>query len=129
MRTTINSDRDLPLIVGENIRRLRQQFKLSHQKLGKFVGADGGYLCKIEKGEKRRVNYLILRNIASTFGLSTDDLANEDAINKVSFTEQKDNVFQQMRKIVSECNATPREKIQLLKVIADICSYLFVERL
>lgn len=127
--STLTNERDLPICTGDNIRKLRIEQKLSYQDLAGLVGVHPSYLCKIEHGERRRVSHTILKNLASTLNVNINDLLEEEITTSISsVTEQKHEIFQQMKFIVSESSLTHRQKVEQLRAIADVCQYLLVNR-
>ncbi len=59
--------------VGEVIRELRKEYKVSQEKLAEGIESHQVYISEIEKGDKLP-SLIILRNIAKFFSLSLTEL-------------------------------------------------------
>lgn len=59
--------------VGEVIRELRKEYKVSQEKLAEGIESHQVYISEIEKGDKLP-SLIILRNIAKFFALSLTEL-------------------------------------------------------
>ena len=59
--------------IGHNIRRFRQEAKLSQIDLAVTVDIDRSYLSGIENG-KRNITIMLLQNIATVLNVSLTDL-------------------------------------------------------
>lgn len=62
-------------MIGENIRKLRQQKKLSQEKLARLTGISLNTLTKIESGFTKRPAFETIYKIAKALGISVDRLA------------------------------------------------------
>lgn len=123
------SKRDMPACVGANIRTLRTSQKLSCKTLADMVGVSPSYINRIEHGERCRVSFAIVENLATVFNVTIGELMGEGEKPPVSFIEEhKRDIFQQMKGIISENRLTHKEKIEQLRAVADICQHLLVNR-
>ena len=59
--------------VGEVIRELRKEYKVSQEKLAEGIESHQVYISELEKGDKLP-SLIILRNIAKFFSLSLTEL-------------------------------------------------------
>jgi len=62
--------------IGENIRKLRQQKKISQDRLSKEADLALNTIVKIETGENPNPTLETLQKIAKAFGVSVDKLLN-----------------------------------------------------
>lgn len=63
----------IPLIFGKELKRLRQQFGLSQEKLSELAGVDKSYICLLEQG-KRQPTLVILYKLAEALQISLSKL-------------------------------------------------------
>lgn len=61
------------MLVGEKIKRIRQQADLSHEKIAQFLGIDPGVVAEYENGQ-RPIPVHHLERFGSLFGLRLADL-------------------------------------------------------
>lgn len=62
--------------IGENIKRIREEKKMSQDSLAKKVGVDQSYIAKIENGLKMP-SMALGQAIAKEFGCTVNDLCAE----------------------------------------------------
>ena len=67
-------------IIGNNIKRLREQYKLSQEVVSSYLDIDQSFLSKIEKGE-RNISISLIDKICALFCIDSEDLYNEDINN------------------------------------------------
>jgi len=68
-------------IIGENIKKLRENAGYNQQSIASFLSVDQSLICKIEKGE-RSISADMLEKLASLFGVSEDSIVNPSAVVK-----------------------------------------------
>ena len=61
-------------MIGKNIRKIRQQKKLSQEKLARLTDISLNTLTKIESGFTKRPSIQTIHKIAKTLGISLDEL-------------------------------------------------------
>ena len=72
-------------IIGENIRKLRDNAGFTQGNLAAFIGVDQSLISKIEKGE-RNLSVELLEKLASLFGVTVDQIESESVTaSKLSF--------------------------------------------
>lgn len=118
------NERDLPRAFADNVRRLRNERNLSCKQLGKMLGISSSYINRIEKYERRRVSYTIIKNLSNVFEMDISDLFAEDSDMYVSHNELKHGIFLQMKSIIAESSLTHEQKMQQLKALDSICQFL-----
>ena len=64
-------------IIGENIRRLRENAGFSQANLAGFLGVDQSFISKVEKGE-RQISSDMLEKLAPLFGVHSDSFIREE---------------------------------------------------
>jgi transcriptional regulator with XRE-family HTH domain len=69
MKPPVHAVRDL----GETVKRLRLQRKMTQQELADASGLDIRYIGSIERGQ-RNPTFGVLQGIASVFGMKTSEL-------------------------------------------------------
>lgn len=69
----IQSDHLLYVQLGENVRKLRRQRKLSQHELAEQIGSDQKQVSRIERGGARP-NLILCLKLANTFQVSMDAL-------------------------------------------------------
>jgi transcriptional regulator with XRE-family HTH domain len=67
---------DWPLILGKNVRRLRQQKKLTQEQLAFEADIDLTYVGGIERG-KRNPSLLVMARIANALGVHLTKLLSD----------------------------------------------------
>ena len=65
-------------MLGKNIKRLRQQKKLSQEKLARLTDISLNTLTKIESGVTKRPAIQTVHKIAKALGISLDKLVEDD---------------------------------------------------
>jgi len=65
-------------MLGKNIKRLRQQKKLSQEKLARLADISLNTLTKIESGFTKRPAIQTIHRIAKALGISLDRLVEDD---------------------------------------------------
>lgn len=76
------------ILVGERIRKLREQFNMSREKFSEIIDISEVFLGQIERGE-RSLSLKTLSKIVAYTGSSSDyilfgDLKNTETINKIN---------------------------------------------
>lgn len=61
-------------MIGKNIKRLRQQKKLSQEKLARLTDISLNTLTKIESGFTKRPSVQTIKKIADALGITIDEL-------------------------------------------------------
>lgn len=64
---------DVPKRLGENLKRIRGERKLSQTDLAEKIGADKGYISLLENG-KKNPTLSTTEKIAQALGVTIDDL-------------------------------------------------------
>lgn len=72
----MNKD-DLLLLVGRNLRKYRNENKLTQEQLAEKAGISTPFYANLERG-KRSMSVLTLRELANSLNVSVDYLLNED---------------------------------------------------
>lgn len=67
--------------LGEKIRSLRRQQKITQERLAEMSGMTVNYLSKIERGSVSNISAEKLSKIAATLNVSMDELFNDNADN------------------------------------------------
>ena len=111
---------DLPVWMGENIRKIRQQQSISCNKLAKLVGVSTSFISKIERGERLRVNFSIIKKIADVLGLNLDLIGEEGGAGMTSAEKQRYRILQLLEKIIVSDELTHDETIQQLELVLEI---------
>lgn len=65
-------------MIGKNIKRLRQQKKLSQEKLARLADISLNTLTKIESGFTKRPSIQTIKQIADALGVSLDALVKNE---------------------------------------------------
>ncbi|UTA66576.1 helix-turn-helix domain-containing protein [Emticicia sp. 21SJ11W-3] len=73
--TTLNS------IIGDNIRRFREQFGLSQEKLAEYLSVSHAVISYYETG-KRSIPTEVISKVSALFGIDGYDLYEEDSANQ-----------------------------------------------
>ncbi|MCP4050136.1 MAG: helix-turn-helix transcriptional regulator [bacterium] len=103
------------MTLGEKIRKLREEKKLSQDKLGEAIGIYGRHLSKIENN-KVSPSLDVLRNLATTLGISSDYLIFDD----VPLKRPSEKVFDaELFDLFYALEELPKEKIDHLKVFVN----------
>ncbi len=71
-------------IVGENIKKLREEMGLTQVNIANFLNVDQSMISKIEKGE-RSLSVDMLEKLSYLFGVTIDDIEN-DKIERSSYS-------------------------------------------
>lgn len=58
--------------LGEVLRELRQQRKLTQGELGAYAGVDQSYISRLERGESERPSGKVLERLAARLGVTVD---------------------------------------------------------
>jgi transcriptional regulator with XRE-family HTH domain len=123
--------REIPECVGRNIRRLRKLHRLTLAQLSSKVDVSASYLNRIEKGLRKNVNYSILCNIAAALGTDMSMLFKEDgekeprsAADDCTLPDHKQFIVWAMKGTIESEQLTSSEKLDQLKIIADISRIL-----
>lgn len=80
------------MTIGERIRALRKQKKLSSKELATVIGVTPAYLSMLEKGKRTNPTKEVLQKIANTLEIPLDELFREEQTtenNEVKFTEEE----------------------------------------
>jgi len=70
----MSKDKDLNLIIAENIRKYRNIKGISHEELEELTGIDYGTIVQIETGELEEVLIEDIEALANALDASVDDL-------------------------------------------------------
>jgi transcriptional regulator with XRE-family HTH domain len=123
--------REIPECVGRNIRRLRKLHRLTLAQLSSKVDVSASYLNRIEKGLRRNVGYPILCSIATALGTDFATLFKDDgekkpqpAVDDNTLPDHKQFIVWAMKGTIESENLTSSEKLDQLKIIADISRFL-----
>jgi len=73
----MNSDVQLELL-AKNITSLRESMGLTREGLAEIVGCSMSHISKLEREKTSNPSYFVIQDIAIFFGLSADQLINED---------------------------------------------------
>lgn len=151
----INDDltsRDIPACVGPNILRMRKAHRLSLANLSAMVGYSASYINRVEKSERRHVSHALLVNISQALGTNLRTLLKDDSHDNVKHeakrakkidalstpaevasqpaeidkSAQKQFIFNALKGICENAILSDLEKIQHLKILADISHYLLM---
>ena len=125
------TSRTIPKCVGRNILRLRKQHRLTLAQLSEKVDVSASYINRIENGSRTNVGYPILCNIAAALGsdlamLFKDDGGKEPqpAAADTNLPDHKQFIVWAMKGTIESEQMTPSEKLDQLKIIADISRFL-----
>ena len=123
--------RTIPAYVGKNILHLRMQHRLSLAQLSEKVGVSASYINRIEKGSRMNVSYAILNNLSTALDTNISTLFEDDdkkamlsTSADISSVEQKRFILWAMKGTVESEQLSPSEKLDQLKIIADISRFL-----
>ncbi|MDO4501434.1 MAG: helix-turn-helix transcriptional regulator [Erysipelotrichaceae bacterium] len=64
-------------VLGDNLKRLRENMKLNQNNLAEFLGVDQSLISKLEKGE-RSISADMLEKLSSLFGVSISEMENPE---------------------------------------------------
>lgn len=64
-------------IIGENIKKLREEMGLNQANIAQFLNVDQSMISKIEKGE-RTISADMLEKLSCLFGVNINDIEKED---------------------------------------------------
>ena len=127
----IPESRTIPECVGRNILRLRKQQRLTLAQLSEKVNVSASYINRIENGSRKNVGYPILCNIAAAFGSDLATLFMDDGGKEPqpevadSFPpDHKQFIVWAMKGTIESELLTPSQKLEHLKIIADISRFL-----
>lgn len=67
-------------MLGDNIRRIREERNMSQRELAKSIDISHEYLNRIEKGKNNNPSLEILQKLANILNCSVNDLTNEDNV-------------------------------------------------
>jgi transcriptional regulator with XRE-family HTH domain len=113
--------RDLPACVGVNIRNLRKQRKISGYALAAKVGVCPSFLSRIEKNQRLRVNFTILKGIADALECSVEQIFREEgSTHMTTVEEQRYKILQLLEKVIVSEDLTHDETVRQLELILKI---------
>ena len=65
---------DFTIRVGKNIRKYREEQDMTMEELAVKIGMSQSNLSKIERGEPKKVDYVLLEKIADTLGVTKEEI-------------------------------------------------------
>lgn len=77
------------IIIGKRIRELREKKGISQEELGKVLERTHAAVSDIERG-KTKLAATDLSILANYFGVSTNDILRDEAVNSPVFTQYRD---------------------------------------
>ena len=66
-------------LIGEKIKRLREDANLSQIEVAEYAGIGSDYLSRLESGKKPNVGIIPAAYIAHRLGVTVDDLLKKEA--------------------------------------------------
>lgn len=76
-------------MIGENIKKIRKQKRLSQEKLARLTDISLNTLTKIESGFTKRPSFQTIAKIAKALEINLDELAREVAMHRKDRTNKK----------------------------------------
>lgn len=108
-------------ILGERIRKEREQIAISRERLAELIGISSSFLGLVERGD-RKLSLEKLCLVAETFNLPLDNFLTDSAeSNRKNVNNEQENNFDlvEIKALLNTCSNTElryiKENIQLIK--------------
>ena len=98
-------------MIGENIKKLREQKSISINALARECNMSPGYLSDLEKGKKDNPSVETLEKIASNLGITAQQLFKENIEQNDEIDEIEKEIYEKLK------NITKADKEKILKMI------------
>jgi transcriptional regulator with XRE-family HTH domain len=80
-------------MLGDNIRRIREEKNIHQKELAKLANITNEYLNRIEKGKNKNPSTKVLKSIAEALNIPVENLYKEDKVEKTSIEEALKQIY------------------------------------
>lgn len=106
--------------IGEKLKQLRENAKLSQKQLSSYLNIDQSYLSKIESNE-RPVNVEILEKLAILYGIELSDFDKPNICsNQMKFSLRSKQIDSDDLKSIADINVIAANTSLMAKLLEDI---------
>lgn len=106
--------------IGEKLKQLRENSKLSQKQLSSYLNIDQSYLSKIESDE-RPVNVEILEKLAVLYGIELSDFDKQNIhSNQIKFSLRSKQIDSDDLKSIADINTIAANTALMAKLLKDL---------